>query len=261
MKVLIGISGKKQAGKNTFANMIAAHLTNLSGALPDVRMAVDGNGCLYDANVDEPRLTIDLSHFGGDDPVRRFDVAIISFADRLKQFCIDVLGLKHAQCYGTDRDKNSLTHIKWESVPRQIRRKYATRGWLPWQWFALRSGHMTAREVMQVFGTDMVRELHQEAWAKATTRLAESLPHSVVIAPDTRFPNEVWSILGVGGQVYRLPRDPSDGTDLHPSECALDDFPLEHYDMVLWEDITMDEMWSVAQTVALSILEKTPAAA
>jgi hypothetical protein len=118
---------------------------------------------------------------------------------------------------------------------------------------------MTAREVMQVFGTDMVRELHQEAWAKATIRLAESLPHSVVIAPDTRFPNEVWSILGVGGLVIRLPRDPSGGTDRHPSECALDDFPIEHYDIVLWDDITMDEMWGAAETVAQSILDKSAA--
>ncbi len=45
-------------------------------------------------------------------PVKRF-----SFAEDLKKFCVDVLGVKYECIYGTDAQKNELTHLKWEDMP------------------------------------------------------------------------------------------------------------------------------------------------
>ncbi|NMC62387.1 MAG: hypothetical protein GYA55_04395, partial [SAR324 cluster bacterium] len=39
-----------------------------------------------------------------------------SFADTLKDFCIETLGLTYEQCYGTDEQKNSSTKYLWENV-------------------------------------------------------------------------------------------------------------------------------------------------
>jgi len=119
------ISGKKQSGKTTAANYI------------------------------EGRTAI---------------AKVVSFADPIKDFCENVLGLTHAQIYGTEEEKNSLTDIMWDKMPSDIRLRYSPppvppkcntcghqeilyTGGIHFG----KTGDMTAREVMQVFGTDMIR--------------------------------------------------------------------------------------------------------
>ena len=47
----------------------------------------------------------------------KIDIRTYSFADPLKQICINLLGLSNEQCYGSDEDKNSLTSLRWEDIP------------------------------------------------------------------------------------------------------------------------------------------------
>src|SRR5690606_30817202 len=126
---------------------------------------------------------VDLTSANSDRPYAgKGGVRIISFADLLKQFCIDVLGLSREQCYGSDHDKNTLTSIRWDNMPIGVRWRYRPRWW----WPSLRSGRMTAREVMQVMGTDVVRSIYGDAWAYAGYSMAASCPESLVIISDGR---------------------------------------------------------------------------
>ena len=74
-------------------------------------------------------------------------VKLYSFADGLKQLCMEFFGLSHNQVYGTDTDKNTKTNIMWEDIPT-------------WQNSSLNTnrGAMTSRELLQYFGTDVMRK-------------------------------------------------------------------------------------------------------
>lgn len=135
---------------------------------------------------------------------------IYNFADPLKQdICINILGLSHEQCYGSDLDKNTLTHIKWQD-------KY-----------------LTAREVMQVVGTDIFRNMYYNVWVNATINKIMRDGVELAIIADCRFPNEVESIKSAGGIVIKLNRNPYNSD--HASETALDviNYNQSNFDLVL----------------------------
>ena len=141
-----------------------------------------------------------------------------SFADMLKtNVCIEVLGLSYNQCYGTDEDKNSQTHISWNNILGSENK-----------------GEMTAREVMQFVGTDFFRGLYPNVWADATIRRVTTEGSAFAVITDCRFPNEVEAVQKAGGKVIRLTRNGS-GTDNHASESALDkeNFDWNTFDAVI----------------------------
>jgi hypothetical protein len=79
MTTILAFSGRKQSGKSTGGEFVQNVIANLGSKISS---------------------------------------KIYSFADPLKQnICMDLLGLTHAQCYGSDEDKNSLTKIRWENMP------------------------------------------------------------------------------------------------------------------------------------------------
>ena len=119
---------------------------------------------------------------------------IYSFADPLKQdICINMLGLTYDQCYGSDSDKNSLTDMLWENIPGYD-------GDL--------IGPMSAREVMEIIGTNIFRKIKNDVWVQATLNSIKKQNPEIAIIPDCRFPNEVDQILNLGGYVIRVTKDP-----------------------------------------------------
>lgn len=250
MKLIITVSGKKDAGKTTIANQIAAawinmHPENLSHGY---RYYVDDNGKLQYGNADI-RVPITRNspysvEHGLSDPrfTEKVGVRIIAFATPLKEFCIKVLGLSHEQCYGTNQQKNSQTKVMWNGLPLGVRMKYR-RLW----WHRPRRGPMTGREVMQVFGTDVIRDWHANAWAHAGYELAVSIPETLVLLNDSRFPNEILegdeyddSLMNRYVFRIRLLRNPHP-EDRHPSEHALDNFPIRWFDLVINADVTHEQ--------------------
>lgn len=142
---------------------------------------------------------------------------IYNFADPLKQICQNILGLTYEQCYGTDEQKNELVNCYWENK------------------------QLSAREVMQIVGTDMFRKMQHNVWADATIRTIkdESLP--VALIADCRFPNEVEAIKNAGGIVIKLNRNPFNST--HSSETALDadQYDQNNFDLIIHNNVTIEE--------------------
>lgn len=138
-------------------------------------------------------------------------VKIYNFADPLKlDICINILGLTKDQCYGTDDQKNELVDCYWENK------------------------QLTAREVMQMVGTDMFRTMQKNVWSAATIRKINNEKPSMAIIADCRFPNEVEAIKDAGGMVIKLNRNPYNSS--HSSEIALD---ADRYDQNLF-DLVID---------------------
>jgi hypothetical protein len=151
---------------------------------------------------------------------------IYNFADPLKKdICINILGLTHDQCYGTDDQKNELVDCYWDSK------------------------QLTAREVMQMVGTDMFRKMQKNVWSEATIRRIEQDRSYLSLIADCRFPNEVDAVKKAGGFVIKLTRNPYNSD--HSSETALDP---ENFDQTLF-DITIDNQYMTIQQQNLILLE------
>lgn len=162
-----------------------------------------------------------------------------AFAEPLKdKVCIDILGLDRSKVYGSNEDKDSLSHLKWDTLPLDIRIKYSkvTRG--------PRSGFMTYREVMQVVGTDIFRKmLYDLVWAEAPFR--RQFNADVVILVDLRFPNEKVSTEEHGGVIIRLERK-TGLVDDHESETALDGYAFKYH---YHNDGSLDDLKSFIRKV------------
>lgn len=189
--LFVGFSGKKQVGKDTATQMAVTMLQNAGKR-----------------------------------------VAVTAFAGPLKRMCVEIIGLSHEGVYGTDAQKNQPSHVLWDNMPLDIRVKYSTEdevdltqvhsGCKTQYKPRPRSGRMTNREVLQVVGSDIFRNLFgQDVWAKAPFR-QDWHEFDVVIFTDCRFPNEKRVTEEYGGSIIRLERH-TGFQDNHISETALDD--------------------------------------
>jgi hypothetical protein len=161
---------------------------------------------------------------------------IYNFADPLKQdICMNILGLTEEQCYGDDDQKNSLTNIRWENVVGYENNYTEQPDYDP-------SGFMTARQVMQVVGTDIFRKMLNQVWTNATIKKIKNENLDFAIIADCRFPNELEAIRNAGGFIIRLTRNPFNST--HLSEIALDPerYDPNNFDLVIDnESLGIDE--------------------
>jgi hypothetical protein len=191
-------------------------------------------------------------------PLLNGTVKQYNFADGLKNFLVDVMGLRQEQVWGTEEQKNTKTTYLWENLPEFIRWENGGR-WVdyggkdlvqqlplfeksighndfsPEKLYAnlratsmkpinLKSGPMTGREIMQVMGTDICRRMFsQHIWVHATFRLIAKDNVDFAIIPDLRFPSELQGVQQHNGLVVRLTRNIIHG-DEHPSETALDGY-------------------------------------
>jgi hypothetical protein len=243
MAIIIGLSGKKQSGKSSLATYLKAYfeLKFLGVNLPlyqpeDISFhkssaGNDGHQVFVvdsDSNK-ENKLTpweeIREKYYSPD------QVKIYSFADPIKEFCIDVLGIKPEQVYGTDEQKNVPTEFRWENFPTNFRPIISSRTEIvasPMEYVTdtqvvneYKKGPMTAREIMQVFGTDIMRNMFSPmVWVNACIRKIQKDNPKIAIIADLRFPSELEAVEQAGGYIVRLERKPF--KDNHPSETSLD---------------------------------------
>lgn len=274
---ILGISGRKQAGKSTCANFLVG-VETLNLGIVSGGFYINEHGQLiisdlfgnedYAGHLDLNRSNPEFIDFLNNE-VNPY-VKLYSFADILKKdVCIKVLGLTHEQCFGSDDDKNSLTNILWENVPGvkivdedepAPAIAYGRLG--PYRHG---KGPMTAREVMQYVGTDIFRRMYNNVWVDSTIRQVYAEDSMFAIIADVRFPNEVRGVKEAGGRVIRFTRNPFN--DMHDSETALDkeNFDWSEFDAVIDnQDMTIDEQnaatlkimedwdWAVSEDVAVN---------
>ena len=203
MSIIIGVSGKKQAGKST----LCEYLTDR-----------------YKSQFDS--------------------IKIYSFADPLKRFCVDGMGLSEEQCYGPDEDKNTFTKYKWDTLPIEIRNKFSIKG------EGSKRGPMTAREVLQIFGTNVMRKMFSDKiWVNATISLIKREKPTIAFIADVRFRSEIDALMNEkDGYAVRLTRRLFD--DSHPSEVDLDDFDFRSLGdrclVIDNQNLTIDEKNDIA---------------
>jgi len=256
---LIGISGKKSAGKNTVSNylhgLVLASLGTEEQPFVSYVKYNDKGQIIVPASVDNQVVDgiLDLSTDLVQDFFHETQIDQIikqySFADPLKKFCINILGLPWESCYGTEAQKNEPTQLKWEDMPGVITELNVKNLRLTnskdinlvikkaneCNCFFHTSGNMSGRDVLQWFGTDICRKIYGKCWTQNTINLVKKESPELGIILDVRFINEIEAIQEAGGKIIRLTRSITD-KDQHLSETELDnyngfDYILDNKDM------------------------------
>ena len=271
-KLCVVLSGRKQSGKTSSCNYIRAKYLNKKWAssLSQERTGIDEEYWTMDNrhhfinSVGELRVKIkdkeyteeeaypsNATQWVDGDPVFyppvlcgvMKSIKTYSFADPLKKFLIDVFGVPHESCYGTDEQKNVLIpHLLWDRIPDMWRPFTEKRhdpvyvefsgkvadGWVE---KVQKAGPMSGREIMQLFGTEVCRRIYGDCWALGTYNSIRNEAYELALVSDSRFPNEITMGNTVNAKTIRLLRAVS--KDEHVSETALDAFPLDNYTLVL----------------------------
>lgn len=250
---ILAFSGCKQSGKSTCSNFVHGYQLRANDIIDGFSITSDG------------KLVVDtmmINHQGLQERAKAFlDVGrtdaefakwavysmwpyikVYSFASPLKEIAVGLFGLSEKQAYGTDIDKNTNTHLRWENMPgvttycpqkpkvshesltEPLTCDFTSDGLVFHE-----AGPMTAREFMQYFGTDVCRKIHPNIWTDRLLKNIEEESPLIAIIDDCRFPNEADAIQSVGGKVVKLTRAPF--KDSHSSESALDNY--EKFDAVI----------------------------
>jgi len=241
MKIL-GISAKKQGGKNSSANYLNGLVLKREGVIHDFNMLESGELNVLTEFEDGSRDwgILDLyrkdSEFLSAAENRIFPyVKNYSFADSLKELAVNLFELNHESVYGTDAQKMEPIHLRWENMPGVVTNEALfnelhgslcenTKVECEDKNFRLiyhSPGPMTGREFLQFLGTEIGRRMYPSVWVNATINKIVTEQSGLAIVTDVRFPDEVQAIKDAGGIVLRLDRRMFE--DDHPSEIALDE--------------------------------------
>jgi len=220
--MIICFFGAKQSGKSTAVSYLLSRYLQQAYAIGvgDCRI-MDNSDIVYQDNLYNKQLVVKHKDF----KYTRFYKGVIApyaFADPLKEFCINVLGLTEEQCYGEDEDKNSLTNIKSIDMVSNYRH-IQDNGY---------GEYMTARHVMQYLGTNIIRKINSDAWANASLNIIKKDCVSIALISDGRFPNELEALRKKSSFCIRLLKN-CDIKSNHPSENSLCDLNNDKFDLVI----------------------------
>jgi hypothetical protein len=260
--MIIGLSGKKQGGKNTVCKIIQYflyyhnYLTKKQDvSSTDIQFVMN---CIHDNNLDRNLL----EQYSGWQ--RKL------FADKLKDIVCLLIGCTREQLEDNGFKEKGLGEEwdKWEvkrlnmHIPPTITYYSTERETEPFShniFFTIRKIRMTPRLLLQLLGTECGRQIiHPNIWVnalmseyKSIEDLPETDPGIIAYVPkykypnwiitDVRFPNELQAIKDRGGIVLRVTNPRIESKDEHESETALDNVLWDYYHNI-YNDGTIEDL-------------------
>lgn len=223
--MLLGISGKKQTGKDTICIIFKA-LDIYIPEYGDIKDFV--KSCLLGYRLEELELFRDI------EPSWEKH----AFADKMKQCVAIILG-----CNVSDLEKEEFkeSYIPWirEDIFNLTADGFGEVDNVP----------ITVRKLLQKFGTEIGRNIDSNLWVNAllneyTPDYRGELPNWII--PDVRFSNEAQAIIDKGGILIRVNKD-TGKNDTHISETALDNW--KDWDYVVDNNGSWDNL--ITQIIAI----------
>lgn len=203
----------------------------------------------------------------------------VNLADPIKRFCRDVFDFSEEQLWGPSEKRNEpdKRYLRWmANIPHMLTedaKKEFQEGKVP--------QYLTPRHALQQLGTEWGRACYENVWVDYALRVASQIlkkdyrvnqavntyhahtglrfsdtpyvpgltlwPNGVVI-PDVRFKNEVDAITKAGGKIWRVHRKAAGlagAAGQHQSEQELDTIPAEQFSIQIYNDGTLDELYSM----------------
>lgn len=247
MTKIVALCGKKQSGKNTMCNFIHGHEMKLHDVIEHFDIKHDGllevNTIIFDESGKEHR---DAGILDLEQKTELFYeyasrqiwplIKAYSFADALKQLCVNLFDIPYECVYGTDDQKNQIQeHLLWENMPGVITESFIM-SCTDWEYYTAhfstsepKDGPMTAREFMQFLGTDVMRKMYEPVWINAVLKQIEYDQPPIAVVTDCRFINEMKVMREKDALLIRLLRSPFESS--HRSEKEVDEW--KDYDCVI----------------------------
>ncbi len=147
-------------------------------------------------------------------------VKCYSFAESLKDICHNIFGLSETQCWGSNKEKDTLTNFKWSDLP--INKERLSVLMIRDKKYKSTEDFMTAREVMQVWGTDVFRFFDKDCWVRSVYNKIKYDNLDYAIITDARFENEINFFKNYDHVTIRFLRNVLGHS--HESELGLDNY-------------------------------------
>lgn len=223
MNAIIGIAGCKNSGKSSLCRYLSFIIARADGLIVDDSLSGSfDNRNLAQVPKDATKkvyITSNNSTYTEAKLLCEPNVEIMSFANPLKEICTNILNIPSDNVYGSDEDKSVNTEYTWDNMPSHIRSSNGSN----------KSGNMTAREVMQVIGTDIFRNyFHNNIWVSYMLRKINSSKADVIFIDDLRFNSEAEALMNKGAMIIHIERMWGQGGS-HHSENGLDINILKSY--------------------------------
>lgn len=231
--MLIGVSGKMGAGKDTIGNLILMHTAIGAGWKTTAKEQIElykQTGCIP---MGVPENTF----------------VIKKFASKLKDMVCLLTGCTKEQLEDQEF-KKTYAPANWSYI-LQWTGENMVRENPPPSWPEERVKRYTYREMLQMVGTELFRDqLHVNTWVNAlfadykdewdgmnTYTNTSKYPNWVIT--DCRFLNEAKAIKSRGGIMIRVEKTGVEYKDEHPSETGLDKYQFDH---VIKNDGTIEDL-------------------
>jgi hypothetical protein len=252
MSKIIAISGKAQSGKDTLSNFLHGYELVRNDVITKYFISKDGQ-LVVDVGNDEMGIvnlnkkTAEFVSYA-ENYIYPF-VKKFSMADSLKEIVSGLFHVDINDLYGTNEDKNKKTNLRWENMPSVVtpetcKTDMAHAG-VGKDGFSLddykkyikkelgltfhEAGKMTVREVLQFFGTDIMRKMYLNVWIDNCVERISASSSELSIISDCRFVDELETLKEKGAFLVRLLRNPLNQS--HDSENNCDNYLK--YDLVI----------------------------
>lgn len=240
---LLGISGKRHSGKSSIGRFVLATVmeslrdNDNNPVIDFARISETGDlvlpALLEDGTVVEG--VADLYSQDGDFQAYMHDnfyghCMLFSYADSIKKYCYDVLGLDYDILNGASADRDTPTIYTWDKS-----------GFKPPKGVA-KTEFMTYRDCLKAAG-EFWRRFDDGCWVRSTFNSIDIFQPELAIITDVRRPNELREIKRRGGKVIRLLRQTYDDND--PTETDLD---AGNFDQNEFDAIVANQQMTLSET-------------
>ncbi len=226
----------------------------------------------------------------------KLDGVTLGLADPMKRMMAELFGFNDTQLYGPSEERNKIDpRLDWNFINREVRPKLLGLGpkWIRqlamdahpdtaaeglYDWFSdcqnrsKKDFGLSARYVLQTFGTEWGRTQDPEVWSKKAVKTARILlggehvydrrvglhrvptmkrPPNLAVITDGRFSNEIVNVKSAAGVAVEIRRPSATdtattGVNNHVSEAGLDEVPPHFYDGRLLNDGTLEDLLAAA---------------
>jgi hypothetical protein len=214
--------GKMQSGKSSACNLLVGEVMKRTNKIPEY--TIDEDGDLVIPVVEKDKVVwgkFDLNRIDYD--FRTWcennlwkDVKVFNFAESLKLCTHYLFGIPLAKIYGTNEDKNTITHITNEKLGYVAKEQ--------------KDKLLTVREVLQRFGK-VCRDVDQDCFLNYVVRAIDLYDSKLSLVGDCRYPNEIHGMKDRGAKLIKLKRDPI-GSNVE-SEKAQSEIKDDFYDLII----------------------------
>ena len=223
--------GKMQSGKTSSCNLITGEIMKKKGLVPEYTIDNEGDliiPTLEDGSkvvwgkFDTSRIDYDFRSWCSNNLWPH--VKVFNFADSLKLAVNSLFNIPLEKLYGTNKDKDSLTHILNKNL-------------LPTQ-KVLGDDHISVRELLIRFA-QVCRDADVDCFINNVKRQINVVQSNVSLVGDCRYPNEIYGMKEFGAKLIKLKRNPMKRQG--ESEIAMNDVKDDEFDLVIPAKFTMEQ--------------------